>query len=101
VTYGWPKSISDYLKPYKDRYTDLTVEQGCVILGYKVVIPSKSRKQILDELHSTHLGIVKIKALARSYVWWPKIDVHVENVVKSCNYCMQLRQDPKKSELIL
>lgn len=100
VTHGWPKSISDDLKPYKDRHTDLSVEQGCLMLGYRVVIPSKSRKQILDELHSTHLGIVKMKAVARSYVWWPKIDAHIENVVKSCKYCMQLRQNPKKSELI-
>ncbi|KAF0708423.1 Reverse transcriptase domain-containing protein [Aphis craccivora] len=100
VTHGWPKSISDDLKPYKDRHTDLSVEQGCLMLGYRVVIPSKSRKQILDELHSTHLGIVKMKAVARLYVWWPKIDTHIENVVKSCKYCMQLRQNPKKSELI-
>ena len=100
VTHGWPKSISDDLKPYKDRHADLSVEQGCLMLGYRVVIPSKLRKQILNELHSTHLGIVKMKAVARSYVWWPKIDVQIENVVKSCDYCMQLRQNPKKSELI-
>lgn len=69
------------------------------MLGYRVVIPSKSRKQVLDELHSTHLGMVKIKAIARSYVWWPKIDMHIENLVKSCDHCMLLRQNPKKAEL--
>ncbi|VVC41753.1 Ribonuclease H-like domain,Integrase, catalytic core,Reverse transcriptase domain [Cinara cedri] len=100
VTHGWPKSINDDLKPYKDRHTDLSVEQGCLMLGYRVVIPSKSRKQILDELHSTHLGVVKMKAVARSYVWWPKIDLQIENLVKSCDFCMQLRQNPRKSELI-
>ncbi|VVC35786.1 Integrase, catalytic core,Aspartic peptidase domain,Ribonuclease H-like domain,Retrotransposon gag [Cinara cedri] len=100
VTHGWPKSINDDLKPYKDRHTDLSVEQGCLMLGYRVVISSKSRKQILDELHSTHLGVVKMKAVARSYVWWPKIDAQIENLVESCDFCMQLRQNPRKSELI-
>jgi len=38
------------------------------MLGYRVVVPSKSLKRILDELHSTYLGIVKMKAVARSYV---------------------------------
>jgi hypothetical protein len=68
VIHGWPKLVSDDLKPYKDKHTDLSVEQGCLMLGYRVVIPNKSRKSILDELHSTHLVVVKMKAVARSYV---------------------------------
>lgn len=86
------------LKPYKDRHTDLSVEQGCFKLGYRVITPSKPRKQILDELHITHLGMIKMKA--RSYVWWSKIDAHIENVVKSYDYYMKLRRNPKKLELI-
>jgi hypothetical protein len=60
VTHGWPNLFSDDLKPYKDRQTDLSVEQGYLMLGYRVVIPNKSHKSILDELHSTHLGVVKM-----------------------------------------
>ncbi|KAK9736331.1 Integrase zinc binding domain [Popillia japonica] len=37
------------------------------------VMFSVTRKVLLKELHSTHLGIVKTKALARSFVWWPNL----------------------------
>ena len=36
------------------------------------------------ETLSQSAGIVKMKQLARSYVWWPDIDSQVEEVTKSC-----------------
>lgn len=66
VIHQWPKVINDELKPYFNRGNDLLVDQGCLILGYRIVVPSQSHKQILNELHSTHLGMVKIKTVARS-----------------------------------
>ena len=35
------------------------------------VIPAALQAQILNKLHSGHLGIVCVKALAHHYVWWP------------------------------
>ena len=52
------------------------------------------RKESLEELHSTHPGIVKMKALARSYVWWPRIDNQLEQQVKSCPSCQQSQHSP-------
>ena len=39
------------------------------------------------ELYQKHLGIVRKKNLARSYVWWPKIYSEIEMTVKSCKSC--------------
>lgn len=52
------------------------------------------------ELHRSHLGIVKTKALARSYVWWPKIDEDIERMINNCNFCQELQSSPEKAELI-
>lgn len=59
---------------FKNKSLELTVQYGCIMWGYRTIIPSKLRQYILNELHASHMGIVKTKSLARSYVWWPKID---------------------------
>ena len=54
-----------------DLKDSLTVDQGCILWGTRVVIPHKLRTNMLRELHETHQGITRTKQLARSYVWWP------------------------------
>ena len=51
------------------------------------------------QLHYTHPGIVKMKLLARSYMWWPKIDQNIEDLVKSCRECAAQRSLPPVSSL--
>jgi hypothetical protein len=48
------------------------------------VIPPSLRSQVLDKLHQGHLGVVKMKTLARRHAWWPGIDHDKELLVKSC-----------------
>lgn len=46
------------------------------------------------------MGTVKTKALARSYIWWPKIDSDVEHLINNCSHCQKLLPSPEKSSLI-
>ena len=47
-----------------------------------------------EELHRGHPGIVRMKALARSYLWWPGLDKDIEKLAKSCSPCIQVKSDP-------
>ena len=38
----------------------------------------------------------KVKAIASSYVWWPKIDKEIEEITKRCTGCMQTQSNPRK-----
>ncbi|XP_049267600.1 uncharacterized protein K02A2.6-like [Rhipicephalus sanguineus] len=85
VSAGWPSCVAEKdLKPFFDRRYELTVHQGCIMFGMRVIVPAKLRNLLLDELHEGHPGIVSSKQLARSYVWWPSIEADLEHRVKAC-----------------
>ncbi|XP_073962884.1 uncharacterized protein [Choristoneura fumiferana] len=77
--------------------TDLEVEDGCLLRGHRVVIPTVHRKDILQELHRTHQGIVRTKSVARSRVWWPGVDRDIEQTVGACRVCATLRPAPPRA----
>ncbi|GFS63417.1 retrovirus-related Pol polyprotein from transposon 17.6 [Trichonephila clavipes] len=57
-------------KDLQGREAQYTIEDGCIMYGQRVCIPRKFRKNVLEELHAGHLGILKMKAIARSFVYW-------------------------------
>ncbi|XP_015280720.1 PREDICTED: uncharacterized protein K02A2.6-like [Gekko japonicus] len=92
---GWPMgSMEHEFQPYKTRQNELSISKGCVLWGNRVVVPDTLRQQVLQSLHEGHPGIVQMKALARGYVWWPKMDAAIEEWVQVCNQCQQSRPDP-------
>nr|XP_046486469.1 uncharacterized protein K02A2.6-like [Neodiprion pinetum] len=100
VKYGWPKGkLPDEITPFLNRKDELTIEQDCILWGYRVIIPGKMINTILNELHKTHLGIVKMKAVARSFFWWPGIDACIERTAKACDECARERDNPPASYL--
>ena len=40
-----------------------------------------------------------MKALARSYMWWPRMDKAIEEVAKGCNGCQLTQNNPKTALL--
>ncbi|XP_049876804.1 uncharacterized protein K02A2.6-like isoform X1 [Pectinophora gossypiella] len=88
IRHDWPSTIEiKNLQPYVNRRNELYEELGCVMWGHRIVIPESCRATVLKELHEGHMGIVKTKAFARSYVWWPGIDEAVEAVCRGCTAC--------------
>ena len=94
---GWPTHCpGEDLKHYYLRRDELTVEQGCLLWGARVIIPNTLRPHILLDLHSEHLGIVKMKALARQHFWWPNLDRDIEDITKHCISCQENAPRPNK-----
>ena len=94
---GWPDptpSEEEELKPFSRRRYELSVEDGCVLWGSRVIVPQKGRPRVLKMLHEAHPGISRMKGLARGYVWWPGIDEQLEKCVKSCETCQVNRKSP-------
>ncbi|OWF38171.1 Uncharacterized protein K02A2.6 [Mizuhopecten yessoensis] len=95
---GWPNVHSkDDLQPYHRIREELTIEEGCLLRGIRVIIPERYQTDILDELHSNHPGIVRMKSLARLHAWWPNMDVDIERKVSACEACRKVLPNAPKS----
>lgn len=99
--YGWcdGKEVNDELKPFYMRRFELSVQQGCLLWGLRVIIPRYYQPCLLKELHSEHPGVCAMKALGRSFIWWPKMDEAIEQLVRQCSVCQNARNLPPKAPL--
>ncbi|XP_061705627.1 uncharacterized protein K02A2.6-like [Cydia pomonella] len=101
VKSGWPKTgVAADLLPYYRRRDELNVEGGCLIWGSRVVVPAALQAAVLAEVHGGHLGIVKCKSIARSYVWWPRIDLDIEQQCNSCRVCAETADAPPRVAIV-
>lgn len=100
VLNGWTgeDKTSKDLKPYYMHKEELSAEGGCVLWGRRVIIPKIIRRRILEELHEVHMGISRMKSLARSFCWWPGMDMDIENKVRHCYKCQQNRNNPSAAQ---
>ncbi|XP_055614966.1 uncharacterized protein K02A2.6-like [Toxorhynchites rutilus septentrionalis] len=100
VQQGWPQSktaIRDRsLQQFFDRSGSLSTVRGCVMFAERLVIPSEFRARCLQHLHRGHPGIQRMKAIARSFVYWPSIDSDIAAHVKACRNCAAAAKSPPK-----
>lgn len=96
---GWPEKVPDKIKHYFLKRNSIASEDGCLFYGERILIPFSLRKQVLELLHEAHVGIVRSKAVARTYVWWPGIDIDIENWSKCCKACQSMQNRKSEKEL--
>jgi len=53
------------------------------MFGMRVVVYS----HVLQLLHKGHLGVVRVKLLDSSYVWWPSLAADIDMFCKNCTLC--------------
>ena len=99
VKEGWPNALSEELKDFKKLENSLSTENGCVFYGLRVIIPSTLRNHILKLLHLGHFGMQRMKQLARSTVYWPRIDFDIEDLCRKCTSCGQFQNKPDKPSI--
>ncbi|XP_062713940.1 uncharacterized protein LOC134290761 [Aedes albopictus] len=96
---GWleeAKIVDPEIRRLNGRRDSLCTVGKCIIFGERLVISEKHRQRCLRQLHQGHPGILRMKALARSYVYWLSIDEEIAQYVKACKYCASVARSPPK-----
>ena len=87
--YRWPRSCArdGELYPFLIRKGELSLEDGCIAWDRRIEIPSTHTELLLHELHTMHPGIVRMKSISVSFMWWPGINSNIEVMVRGCSGC--------------
>ncbi|XP_062704096.1 uncharacterized protein K02A2.6-like [Aedes albopictus] len=94
---GWPeksKIVDPEIARFHACQESLNTVGGCIMFGERLLIPEKHRNRCLLQLHQGHPGIQRMKAIARSFVYWPSLDEEIVAYVKSCKHCASVAKSP-------
>ena len=87
---GWPNNyrmLPQELHMFWNYRKDLSMENGLITKGARLLIPSTLRKKVLEHIHDGHLGIEKCMLKARDSVFWPGISNDICETVEKCGIC--------------
>ena len=89
VEKGWPESksrVSPRISPYWNYRDKISTYDGIMFKGEKVIVPKTMQREMLEIIHSSHLGMEKCKRWARDVLYWPGMNSEIEkNRVKMPN----------------
>ena len=78
---GWLDSRDELhvdLQPYWSYRDELAVIDGLILKGKHIIIRNGLKEQVLNQLHTNHMGIEKTKLLACECVYWPSINADIK-----------------------
>ena len=98
---GWPSKLKmeELVKPYYAVRYELSVQNGLLMRGSRLVIPADLQAEVLHRLHSSHQGIARSRGRAKESVWWPGLSKQMEEVVRKCPEC--IKNQPPSTEPLL
>ena len=76
------------------------MHHGFLTWGNRVIVPTKLRGRVIETRHGGHTRTVKMKGLAKGYVWWPRMNEDLEGVTKRCEGCQGVANNPKQAPLL-
>ena len=99
ITEGWPDSIKQTncsIRPYWSVRHDIAIDDGVLLVGSRILIPTTLRQDILRQIHNGHQGMEKCKLR----VYWPGIYRDIENIVQECQSCQKYQRSQPREPMI-
>ena len=87
-----------FVRQFKSMRHELSIEDGLILYGPRLVVPTSKRREVLRRLHIAHQGMTRTKARARSALYWPGIGHEITQMIENCDACQErLPSHPKET----
>ena len=101
---GWAaekRSLPVVFNPYYSYRDELSVYDGPIFRGERLVIPKALRFQSMNELHSSHIVVNGRLRRARESLFWSNINAEINEYILQCKICGQYSaKQPKEQQNI-
>ena len=100
---GWPDTRAEVpisARSYWGFRDELTLQDGLVFKGNKVIIPKQLQKLMLKKIHCTHQGPEACIRRARDVIFWPGMTAEIHQLVSQCSVCNEFLQKQTKEPLM-
>ena len=100
INTGFPcekKNLLIDLQEFWNFRDTLSIENGLLTCGSRIIVPHEMRAEMLQYIHEGHQGKERCLLRARNTVFWPKITYDIQELIERCIIC----QEHGKSQSII
>ena len=103
IKQGWPDSracVPLKLQEYFPFREELSIQDGVVFKGERIIVPSSLRQHMMDKVHASHLGIQGCLRRAKEAFYWPGIYKQITELISRCSICNSHKPGQQKEPLV-
>ena len=82
---GWPDTrerLPTTISPYFVYREELSIYDGLIFKGERLLIPEGMRKEIKEQLHRSHIGTNGCLRRARECMFWPGMSAEIKEYIQ-------------------
>ena len=103
VLQGWPeerKNVPPTITVYFSFRDEISVQDGLLFRGDRVIIPKRLRGLMKEKIHASHMGVESCLRRARECIYWPNMSAELKEYIGSCSTCRSFETAPSKETLM-
>lgn len=100
---GWPEEkhqLPTLVSPYHSMRDELTIQDGIIFRGERVVVPESLRNEMKSAIHQAHLGTESCLRRARECLYWPGMNAEMKDYISKCEICRTFEISNQKETLM-
>ena len=101
---GWPEhraEVDQSIRSYFDYRDEMSVHDGVILRGERIVIPQTLRSEVKNSVHVGHMGINSCLRRARETLFWPGMSKDIRQFVEQCSICNMHSCKQQQEPLVL
>ena len=99
---GWPTAaalVPPGAQPFFKHREELTLQNGLVFKGTKIIVPESLRRSMLEETHRSHQGLQACLQRAREVFFWPGMSAQLKELIDKCSICQSIKPEQASEPL--